>query len=105
MDDRLALVAGKATTGKVSSDKGIPFGHLESFGREDTASELTQASIDESNKMIDQIERAVVSETKRSMFRALTRLRGSTIANFDGMANAQSANIDHYARKKVWTNT
>merc|ERR1719420_1403231 len=82
-----------------------PFGQLESFGREDTAAELTDASIDESNKMIDQIERAVVSETKRSMFRALTRLRGSTIANFDGMANAQAANVDQYARKKVWTKT
>merc|ERR1711865_1048250 len=55
--------------------------------------------------MVDQIERAVVSETKRSMFRALTRLRGATIANFDGMANAQSANVDQYARKKVWTKT
>merc|ERR1719158_1808577 len=85
--------------------KAQPFGHLEAFGREDTAAELTEASIDESNKMIDQIERAVVSETKRSMFRALTRLRGSTIANFDGMANAQAANVDHYAKQKVWTKT
>merc|ERR1719502_1389479 len=55
--------------------------------------------------MIDQIERAVVSETKRSMFRALTRLRGATIASYDGMANAQSANIDAYAKKKQWTKT
>merc|ERR1719263_2440537 len=85
--------------------KALPFGQLEAFGREDTASELTDASIDESNSMIDQIERAVVAETKRSMFRALTRLRGSTIANFDGMANAQSANIDQYASGKVWTKT
>merc|ERR1719478_1209923 len=82
-----------------------PFGQLESFGREDTASELTSASIDESNRMIDQIERAVVSETKRSMFRALTRLRGATIASYDGMANAQSANIDAYAKRKEWTKT
>merc|ERR1719263_759573 len=86
-----------------SKGKSVPFGQLQAFGREDTAAELTDASIDESNKMIDQIERAVVSETKRSMFRALTRLRGSTIANFDGMANAQSANVDHYAKQKVWT--
>merc|ERR1719311_551958 len=82
-----------------------PFGQLESFGREDTASELTSASIDESNRMIDQIERAVVSETKRSMFRALTRLRGATIASYDGMANAQSANIDAFSKKKKWTKT
>merc|ERR1719482_2278929 len=85
--------------------KALPFGQLEAFGREDTAQELTEASIDESNKMIDQIERAVVSETKRSMFRALTRLRGATISSFDGMANAQSANIDAYSKEKKWTKT
>merc|ERR1719446_776617 len=85
--------------------KALPFGQLEAFGREDTAAELTEASIDESNSMIDQIEKAVVSETKRSMFRALTRLRGATIASYDGMANAQSANIDAYAKRKEWTRT
>merc|ERR1719305_1571774 len=103
VDDKLALLAGKP--GKISKGKAQPFGHLESFGREDTAAELTHASIDESNRMIDQIERAVVSETKRSMFRALTRLRGATIASYDGMANAQSANIDNYTKKKKWTKT
>merc|ERR1719235_1529499 len=108
-DDRLSLLAGSpapaaATPGGISQ-KTVPFGQLEAFGREDTASELTQASIQESNRMIDQIERAVVSETKRSMFRALTRLRGATIASYDGMANAQSANIDNYTKKKKWTKT
>merc|ERR1719156_401125 len=73
------------------------FGALEPFGREDTARELTEASIKESNEMVDQVERAVVSETKRSMFRALTRLRGATIAAYDGVANSQAANIDDYA--------
>merc|ERR1719453_3027977 len=97
--------ASLIATSKVTLSKAIPFGSLEAFGREDTASELTDASISESNDMVDQIERAVVAETKRSMFRALTRLRGATIANFDGMANAQSANVDQYARKKVWTKT
>merc|ERR1719487_2102140 len=96
-------MAGMSTKGKLGEGKTHPFGQLESFGREDTAAELTAASIDESNRMIDQIERAVVSETKRSMFRALTRLRGATIASYDGMANAQSANVDNYARKKVWS--
>merc|ERR1719424_1503719 len=97
--------ASLIATSKVTLNKAIPFGSLESFGREDTASELTEASISESNDMVDQIERAVVAETKRSMFRALTRLRGATIANFDGMANAQSANVDHYTKKKEWTKT
>merc|ERR1719156_403041 len=78
------------------------FGALEPFGREDTARELTEASIEESNKMVDQVERAVVSETKRSMFRALTRLRGATIAAYDGVANSQSVNIENYARENKW---
>merc|ERR1719487_2498592 len=98
-------MAGMSTKGKLGEGKTHPFGQLESFGREDTAAELTAASIDESDRMIDQIERAVVSETKRSMFRALTRLRGATIASYDGMANAQAANIDAYAKKKQWTKT
>jgi len=96
-----ALLAGKPKITKAA----IPFGSLEAFGREDTASELTDASITESNAMVDQIEEAVVAETKRSMFRALTRLRGATIANFDGMANAQSANVAQYAKDKQWTQT
>jgi len=81
-----------------------PFGSLEPFGREDTARELTEASIAESDKMIDQIEHAVVAETKRSMFRALTRLRGVAVNSFDGMANGQATNVDDYARNKEWTN-
>merc|ERR1719272_942395 len=97
-EDKMALLASKSKVGKA-----LPFGQLESFGREDTAAELTDASIGESNAMIDQIEKAVVAETKRSMFRALTRLRGATIASYDGMANAQSANIDQYAKLKAWT--
>merc|ERR1719465_20712 len=105
LDDRLSLMAGMSTKGKLGEGKTHPFGQLESFGREDTAAELTAASIDESNRMIDQIERAVVAETKRSMFRALTRLRGTTISSFDGMANSQSANIDEYTRNKKWTKT
>eukprot|EP00747_Dinoflagellata_sp_TGD_P026647 gnl/TRDRNA2_/TRDRNA2_132087_c0_seq3.p1 gnl/TRDRNA2_/TRDRNA2_132087_c0~~gnl/TRDRNA2_/TRDRNA2_132087_c0_seq3.p1 ORF type:complete len:201 (+),score=45.90 gnl/TRDRNA2_/TRDRNA2_132087_c0_seq3:80-682(+) len=80
-----------------------PFGHLSRFGREDTAYELTEASIAESNAMVDQIERAVVSETKRSMFRALTHLRGVTVSSYDGMANAQAENIDDYARQNAWS--
>merc|ERR1719183_264490 len=53
--------------------------------------------------MIDQMERAVQMETKRSMYRALTHLRGVTIGAYDGMANAQSTNIDEYARSQAWT--
>merc|ERR1719160_1742020 len=47
--------------------------------------------------MIDQIERAEVAETKRSVYRSLTRLRGAATAAFDGVARSQVGNIDQYA--------
>ena len=42
---------------------------------------------------------AQVAETKRSVFRALTRLRGAAISSFDGIARAQTGNIDESARR------
>jgi len=86
----------KAKDGKNASS--LPFSDLEPFGREEKAQELTEASIKQSNKMVDQIEKAEVAETKRSVFRALTRLRGAAVASFDGVANAQVGNIDTYAK-------
>eukprot|EP00933_Yihiella_yeosuensis_P016827 TRINITY_DN1422_c0_g1_i1.p1 TRINITY_DN1422_c0_g1~~TRINITY_DN1422_c0_g1_i1.p1 ORF type:complete len:234 (+),score=64.59 TRINITY_DN1422_c0_g1_i1:120-821(+) len=77
----------------------VPFGDLEAFGREDTAKELTEVSRDQSNAMVDQLERAEVAEEKRSVFRALTRLRGVTITSFDGIAKSQVNNIVSYAKK------
>merc|ERR1712110_1359147 len=64
-------------------DTEMPYGELEPFGREDTAQELTEASIHESDEMVDQLERAEVAEEKRAVFRALTRLRGAAITSFD----------------------
>ena len=46
--------------------------------------------------MVDQLERAEVAEEKRSVFRALTRLRGAAITSFDGVARSQTGNIDEY---------
>eukprot|EP00933_Yihiella_yeosuensis_P051889 TRINITY_DN49872_c0_g1_i1.p1 TRINITY_DN49872_c0_g1~~TRINITY_DN49872_c0_g1_i1.p1 ORF type:complete len:241 (-),score=65.12 TRINITY_DN49872_c0_g1_i1:145-867(-) len=73
----------------------MPF-EMEPFGREDQAQELTQTSLIQGNKMIDQIQRAEVAEEKRSVFRALTRLRGAAITSFDGIARDQTGNIDTY---------
>merc|ERR1719183_2678258 len=70
-------------------DTAMPFGDLEPFGREDTAQELTENSIKESDEMVDQMERAEVAEEKRAVFRALTRLRGAAITSFDGVARSQ----------------
>eukprot|EP00930_Biecheleria_cincta_P075838 TRINITY_DN6303_c0_g2_i1.p1 TRINITY_DN6303_c0_g2~~TRINITY_DN6303_c0_g2_i1.p1 ORF type:complete len:253 (+),score=78.47 TRINITY_DN6303_c0_g2_i1:82-759(+) len=100
-DDKPAKVQktdAKPKDGKNASSP-LPFSDLEPFGREEKAQQLTEASIKESNKMVDQIEKAEVAETKRSVFRALTRLRGAAVASFDGVANAQVGNIDTYAKE------
>jgi len=86
----------------IDVDTAMPFGQLEPFGREDTAQELTEQSISESNDMVDQLERAEVAEEKRAVFRALTRLRGAAITAFDGIARTQTGNIDEYAKKNQW---
>jgi len=86
-------------------DTQMPYGELEPFGREDTAQELTESSIKESDEMVDQLERAEVSEEKRAVFRALTRLRGAAITSFDGVARSQTGNIDEYNKIHQWRRT
>jgi len=83
-------------------DTAMPYGDLEPFGREDTAQELTESSISESDEMVDQLERAEVAEEKRAVFRALTRLRGAAITSFDGVARSQTGNIDEYNKVQKW---
>jgi len=86
----------------IDIDTAMPYGDLEPFGREDTAQELTENSIKESDQMVDQLERAEVSEEKRAVFRALTRLRGAAITSFDGVARSQTGNIDEYNKIHKW---
>lgn len=83
----------------------MEFGALESFGREDTAKELTEAAVQETDKMVDQMERAVGAETRRAVFRSLTRLRGAAISSFDGMAHSQAKNIDDYTHSNRYRDT
>jgi len=90
------------TRGAIDIDTEMPYGDLEPFGREDTAQELTEASIRESDQMVDQIERAEVAEEKRAVFRALTRLRGAAITSYDGVARSQTGNIDQYNKVNKW---
>jgi len=105
------LVAKEATQETPVQEKGIdvdtemPYGELEPFGREDTAQELTESSIKESDEMVDQLERAEVAEEKRAVFRALTRLRGAAITSFDGVARSQTGNIDEYNKTHKWRKT
>lgn len=86
----------------IDIDADMPYGDLEPFGREDTAQELTDSSIRESDEMVDQLERAEVAEEKRAVFRALTRLRGAAITSFDGIARSQTGNIDEYNTRNRW---
>jgi len=83
-------------------DTEMPYGELEPFGREDTAQELTENSVRESDEMVDQLERAEVAEEKRAVFRALTRLRGAAITSFDGVARSQTGNLDGYSKTHKW---
>jgi len=89
----------------VDIDTEMPYGELEPFGREDTAHELTEDAIHESDGMVDQMEKAEVAEEKRSVFRALTRLRGAAITSFDGVARSQTGNIDEYNKTHKWRKT
>lgn len=89
----------------IDVDTEMPYGELEPFGREDTAQELTEQSIKQSDEMVDQLERAEVSEEKRAVFRALTRLRGAAITSFDGVARSQTGNIDEYNKIHKWRMT
>jgi hypothetical protein len=89
----------------IDIDTAMPYGDLEPFGREDTAQELTESSVKESDEMVDQLERAEVAEEKRSVFRALTRLRGAAITSFDGVARSQTGNIDEYNKIHKWRKT
>eukprot|EP00747_Dinoflagellata_sp_TGD_P124452 gnl/TRDRNA2_/TRDRNA2_173990_c3_seq11.p1 gnl/TRDRNA2_/TRDRNA2_173990_c3~~gnl/TRDRNA2_/TRDRNA2_173990_c3_seq11.p1 ORF type:complete len:561 (+),score=168.52 gnl/TRDRNA2_/TRDRNA2_173990_c3_seq11:93-1775(+) len=95
----------ETTSSGIDIDTEMPYGELEPFGREDTAQELTESSIRESDEMVDQLERAEVAEEKRSVFRALTRLRGAAITSFDGVARAQTGNIDEYNKIHKWRKT
>lgn len=94
--------AAAPASGSIDFDTQMPFGELEPFGREDTAQELTEQSVKESDGMVDQLERAEVSEEKRAVFRALTRLRGEAITSFDGIARSQTGNIDQYSKTNKW---
>jgi hypothetical protein len=108
-DDKSKSIPGDESTtlskGSFDIDTEMPYGELEPFGREDTAQELTESSIKESDEMVDQLERAEVAEEKRAVFRALTRLRGAAITSYDGVARSQTGNIDEYNKVHKWRKT
>eukprot|EP00929_Paragymnodinium_shiwhaense_P099557 TRINITY_DN6126_c0_g1_i1.p1 TRINITY_DN6126_c0_g1~~TRINITY_DN6126_c0_g1_i1.p1 ORF type:complete len:330 (+),score=67.39 TRINITY_DN6126_c0_g1_i1:64-1053(+) len=93
-----------AGTGKLEIDTAVaPYpGAIESFGTEGTAGTLTVDSVAQSDAMVDSIERAQNMESKRSVYRALTHLRGATITAYDGIAHAHMKNVEQYAKTHKW---
>lgn len=72
------------------------------FGQEDAAKDMTEDSVKQSDRMIDRIEKAQGMEAKRSVYRALTKLRGATITSYDGMARGHLKNVDNYNMQHKW---
>eukprot|EP00930_Biecheleria_cincta_P101646 TRINITY_DN93299_c0_g1_i1.p1 TRINITY_DN93299_c0_g1~~TRINITY_DN93299_c0_g1_i1.p1 ORF type:complete len:191 (-),score=48.62 TRINITY_DN93299_c0_g1_i1:26-598(-) len=83
-------------------DVRLPFQNMKQFGDVESAEDLTNSSISETNGMVDQLEKAQIAEEKRAVFRSLTRLRGVAISSFDGIASAHTANIDRYSKTHKW---
>ena len=67
-------------------DLEVNFTKIAPFGKEDTAKELQDHAV----------ENAEVAEIKRTVFRALTRLRAATIKEFDTIARLETQAIDAY---------
>jgi len=74
----------------------LAVGVIVPFGREDTSRELQTHAARTQDTLVDAIENAEVAEIKRSVFRALTRLRAAEIKEFDTIARLETQAIDEY---------
>jgi len=94
---------GGSTRGLDVNNEIVPYpSGVEPFGQEEPAKQLTKESVKQSDGMVNQIENAQGTEAKRSVYRALTKLRGATIASYDGMAKGHLKNVDNYNAKHKW---
>jgi len=66
------------------------------FGEEAVAHELQHRAGETQDTLVDAMEQAEVAEIKRSIFRALTRLRSASIKEFDTIARLETQAIDAY---------
>merc|ERR1740138_1428411 len=64
---------------EMTHDLEVNFNKIAPFGKEDTAKELQDHAAKTQDTLVDAVENAEVAEIKRSVFRALTRLRAATI--------------------------
>jgi len=100
--DSSASASGDSATPLDVNSQIVPYpSAVEPFGQEEPAKELTKASVKQSDSMVDKIENAQGTEAKRAVYRALTKLRGATIASYDGMAKGHLSNVDHYKKSQV----
>jgi len=81
---------------EMGRDLSSNFNKIAPFGKEDTARELQDHAEKTQDTLVDAVENAEVAEIKRSVFRALTRLRAGTIKEFDTIARLETQAIDAY---------
>jgi len=81
---------------EMSHDLQMNFNKIAPFGKEDTAKELQDHASKTQDTLVDAVENAEVAEIKRSVFRALTRLRAAAIKEFDTVARLETQAIDAY---------
>ena len=60
------------------------------FGKEDTAAELQSHAARTQDTLVNAVENAEVTEIKRAVFRALTRLRAAEMKEFDTIARLET---------------
>lgn len=90
--DDLVVKLAKASQQELSNN----FNKIAPFGKEDTAKELQDHASKTQDTLVDAVENAEVAEIKRSVFRALTRLRAAAIKEFDTIARLETQAIDAY---------
>merc|ERR1719517_394016 len=81
---------------EMTHDLEVNFNKIAPFGKEDTAKELQDHAAKTQDTLVDAVENAEVAEIKRSVFKALTRLRAATIKEFDTVARLETQAIDAY---------
>jgi len=89
-----AATSTEATTKEAAPDGAVA--RIAPFGKEDTAQELQNHAARTQDTLVDAVENAEVAEIKRSVFRALTRLRAAEIKEFDTIARLETQAIDEY---------
>jgi len=77
--ESVALSAADDNSNATAVPKGAV---IAPFGKEDTATELQKHAARTQDTLVDAVENAEVAEIKRSVFRALTRLRAAEIKEF-----------------------